>query len=1379
MKNIFSKKSDNPSRQSKRNNSKFGLSLVALVIIIAVIIILAAIVFLAYNQIVNKAQFAKFTHETSEIEQKVKEKRSTNQKTSLTSLEEDINKGFRKVYLNNSPEEFKSFDPDDVTGYWVDMNYIDEREIVLGHQEINTIVATFGKDDAFVYDAEGTVYYLKGYLNEDDNYYHKYAVKANMKLLKEPVITNASYQLLDDDTVALVTVHVNPSYGYNVKVKVGNNDAQPTGSYTYAANVYENNNYWVLAKEENGYYTCSPLDVTGIVKPLDRTPPIIDSATVTYRSNMGHVSIKAHDNESKIIAYSFTKQGEDDSWNTYDSYTYSSSFAVNESGVYVFKAKNEVDLIGEATINVNIIHEYTIVYDNNGGVGGPTSQTKIDNQPLVITSDTPTRPSYIFKGWSESSTASEAEYAPGSNYTKNGDTTLFAVWDLHAYTITFNSNGGNPFTIVQSKIDGTNLTLTTDIPEKLGYTFVGWSENATATEAQYPRGGTFTKDADTTLYAVWIETTYTVSYDANGGDGAPESQTKKYSEALTLSSTVPTRTGFSFLGWSNSSTASTAEYVAGGSYSSNADANLFAVWKEKLYTITYNSNGGSGAPENGTKAYGATYTIPSIIPVLENHVFKGWDITTPASNVAYEPGQAYSENADLTLYAIWDVNLYTITYDANGGSGAPDPQSKGFNSTLVLSTTIPSYFGYAFQGWATAADATTPTYQPGGSYVEDGDATLYAVWDYDLLKTDGNGKVTGIKDKYITVSEFIPEGECWTKTLHTFNGSNITIPEYIGNERITSIDEYAFQGITHLESVVIPNHITSIGKGAFSDCEDLISVTMPSSLPSNIPDELFSGCYSLVETSIPSDVTSIGNRAFGSCYSLSSIVMPDGVVSIGNSAFAGCSGVANIDIPTTVRTIGSGAFSWSGIISCTIPDGVTTLESNTFANCQNLTNVEIPSSVTSFGERVFYWCTALQSLEIPNGTTEIPPYMCYACIELKDLVIPNSVTAIKQYAFESCRALPSINIPDSVLTIEREAFRGCSSATSLHLPNNLSTIAELTFAGCSKIPSIDWPSTLTKIEKNAFSECSSLATLDLPVSLVSIADYAFSNCTNLAHVDVCEAALKYIGNKNTFRYIFSGSNNITSINIKEGITRIPYNSFDGRTNLVSVTLPSTLTTIDAYAFRDCTSLSGIQLVDGITTIGGYSFAGCTSITNIDIPNTVTQIGNFAFSKTNIANVVIPFNASCPNAFDSCPNLRQAVVSRHCCYGDYQFAGTGGYIGHVFNGCSNLTIIIPDGITTIGADAFKNCPFVVSVELPNTLQTIGTNSFTNCSSLRSISIPDSVTNIGQNAFSGCTGLTRLDIPSGITRISQNAFLNVSHVYYSGSATGSPWGALAIN
>lgn len=169
-------------------------------------------------------------------------------------------------------------------------------------------------------------------------------------------------------------------------------------------------------------------------------------------------------------------------------------------------------------------------------------------------------------------------------------------------------------------------------------------------------------------------TSYTITYNANGGSGAPGNQTKWKDQTLTLSSTKPTRTGYSFLGWSTSSSATSATYSAGGSYTTNVAATLYAVWKANTYTVKYNANGGTGAPANQTKTYGKTLTLSTTTPTRTNYNFKGWGTSASATTVSYSAGGSYTTNAAITLYAVWElayvkpriINVSTIRCDSSG-----------------------------------------------------------------------------------------------------------------------------------------------------------------------------------------------------------------------------------------------------------------------------------------------------------------------------------------------------------------------------------------------------------------------------------------------------------------------------------------------------------------------------------------------------------------------------------------------------------------------------------------------------------------------------------------------------------------------------------------
>ena len=231
---------------------------------------------------------------------------------------------------------------------------------------------------------------------------------------------------------------------------------------------------------------------------------------------------------------------------------------------------------------------------------------------------------------------------------------------------------------------------------------------------------------------VQSDSSYIISYNANGGTGAPDSQTKEQGQPITLSDTVPTWSGHDFLGWASSSTATTAEYEAGASFYVDQTLTLYAVWRQSSYTISYNPNGGTGAPDAGTKQFNVNYTISGIKPTRTNYDFVGWSRTATGA-AEFQPGDTYTENASITLYAVWSKKTTTIKYDANGGSASIEDVKAEVGSSITLTSVIPTRDGYDFLGWSLDDAQGAVTHASGASYTaENKVVTFYAVWQ---LKT--------------------------------------------------------------------------------------------------------------------------------------------------------------------------------------------------------------------------------------------------------------------------------------------------------------------------------------------------------------------------------------------------------------------------------------------------------------------------------------------------------------------------------------------------------------------------------------------------------------------------------------------------------------------
>jgi hypothetical protein len=145
------------------------------------------------------------------------------------------------------------------------------------------------------------------------------------------------------------------------------------------------------------------------------------------------------------------------------------------------------------------------------------------------------------------------------------------------------------------------------------------------------------------------------------------------------------------------------------------------------YKVTFNANGGSGAPAQQTKYYGRALTLSTTKPTRANHVFKSWNTKADGTGTTYASGGSYKGNAAVTLYAQWYAP-YTVSYNANGGSGAPSSQVKVHNQTLRLSSARPTRADFSFLRWNTSSSGSGTNYASGADYTANANATLYAQW---------------------------------------------------------------------------------------------------------------------------------------------------------------------------------------------------------------------------------------------------------------------------------------------------------------------------------------------------------------------------------------------------------------------------------------------------------------------------------------------------------------------------------------------------------------------------------------------------------------------------------------------------------------------------
>ena len=406
---------------------------------------------------------------------------------------------------------------------------------------------------------------------------------------------------------------------------------------------------------------------------------------------------------------------------------------------------------------------YAVTLNTNGGTinnGNVTGYTYGVGATLP-TADDMTYTGYTFKGWydNENLTGSPVTAIGG---TETGNKEYWAKWEINQYTITFDANGGSKIAPITQDY-GTKITTPAD-PTRKGYTFKGWDKEIPKTMPA----------ENMTVKAQWEINQYTITFDANGGSEiAPITQ--DYGTKITTPAD-PTRKGYTFKGWDKEIPKTMpAENMT-----------VKAQWEINQYTITFDTNGGSEiAPI--TQDYGTNITAPAD-PTRKGYTFKGWDKEIPKTMPA--------EN--MTVKAQWEINQYTITFDANGGSEiAPITQDYG---TKITTPADPTRKGYTFKGW----DKEIPKTMPAENM------TVKAQWEINqytiTFDTNGGSEIAPITQDYGTK---ITAPADPTRKGYTFKGWDKEIPKTMPAENMTvkaqwEINQYTITFDTNGGSEIAP-----------------------------------------------------------------------------------------------------------------------------------------------------------------------------------------------------------------------------------------------------------------------------------------------------------------------------------------------------------------------------------------------------------------------------------------------------------------------------------------------------------------------------------------------------------------------------------------------
>jgi len=589
----------------------------------------------------------------------------------------------------------------------------------------------------------------------------------------------------------------------------------------------------------------------------------------------------------------------------------------------------------------------------------------------------------------------------------------------------------------------------------------------------------------------------------------------------------------------------------------------------------------------------------------------------------------------------------------------------------------------------------------------------------------------GILELTETVTGSCGEDLSWTLTTEgvlTISGSGEMVFEEAG--AVGPWRVYA----PHIKEVTIESGATSIAQNAFIGLENLEKVTIADSVTA-IGLYAFSSCTALQEIEIPGSVQDIGFRAFWECSALETVTLNEGLMAIGGNAFSDCTSLTAIDIPDSVETLDWYAFSGcTALANVTLGSGLRTISGGVFGGCQSLTEITIPASVQTIEVANFSECYSLENIYVEAGN------------EYFSSVDGVLMSADEKTLFQ-CPAGKSgtYTIPESVETIADSAFVSCRYLEEILFSQNsaVTTIGWGAFSDCDNISEMIFPEGLEIIDNSIFDDCLSLTYVYIPASVYDIGDRAFWYANNLDAIEVSADNADYASvdgwlfNKDCDVLLRIPATIGGEVTLDEGIIAIGDYAFAG-SNVSTLHLPETLESIGSRAFYNCAALENIWFYGPAPSIGDSVFAG-------DFVE--TEDGGVSLAVT--ATVNYPYG---DDSYDSVVGNPYGGDVTWDAYGD-DFA--------------EITWSVEDGVLTVSGEGrmpdynqevrpWEDDGMITEIVVEEGITHIGRDAFSYMQNITKVTLPDSVTSIGQEAFSGCSRLTQVDLGQGVVEIAAGAF-----------------------